>query len=256
MKHLLIILSFLLLSSPVIGQETGVLYRYESSSGFVWKTFGKAKVQPKYEGEIKNGIMDGFGVLIYPYDGKSIVGEWRNGKEWYTKHTNKKGKLLGNYVKGKQKLILFRIHVKEGHFWFVDSDEGKHMKYVGEVENGKPNGWGTCTWSDEYSYVGEWKDGEYHGQGTLTFPEEIYVGQFKNGSRYGQGTNTTYKGEWKGTKEVGQYKGNVLYKGTITYPDGKKLVGEFKSGRYWNLTEYDKNGNIIVKFVNGKQIKP
>jgi len=27
-KHLLIILSFLLLSSPVIGQETGVLYQY------------------------------------------------------------------------------------------------------------------------------------------------------------------------------------------------------------------------------------
>ena len=53
MKHLLIIIiSFLLLSSPVIGQETGVLYQYETSSGFVWKTFGNEKLQPKYEGEI------------------------------------------------------------------------------------------------------------------------------------------------------------------------------------------------------------
>ena len=55
MKHLLIILSILLLSSPVIGQETGILYLYESSSGLVWKTFGNKKLQPKYEGEITNG---------------------------------------------------------------------------------------------------------------------------------------------------------------------------------------------------------
>jgi len=33
MKHLLIIISFLLLSSPLFGQETGVLYQYETSSG-------------------------------------------------------------------------------------------------------------------------------------------------------------------------------------------------------------------------------
>ena len=58
MKHLLIILSILLLSSPVIGQETGVLYQYETSTGIKWKTFGDGKVQPKYKGEIKNGIMD------------------------------------------------------------------------------------------------------------------------------------------------------------------------------------------------------
>ena len=49
MRHILIILSFLLLSSPVIGQETGVLYQYETSSGLVWKTFGNEKLQPKYE---------------------------------------------------------------------------------------------------------------------------------------------------------------------------------------------------------------
>jgi hypothetical protein len=56
MKNLLIILiSILLLSSPVIGEETGVLYQYETSSGLVWKTFGNEKLQPKYEGEITNG---------------------------------------------------------------------------------------------------------------------------------------------------------------------------------------------------------
>ena len=55
MKHLLItLISILLLSSPVIGQETNVLYQYETSSGLVWKTFGNEKLQPKYEGKITN----------------------------------------------------------------------------------------------------------------------------------------------------------------------------------------------------------
>ncbi len=55
MKHLIIILSILLLSFPLFGQETGVLYQYETSSGFVLKSFGDGKVQPKYKGEISNG---------------------------------------------------------------------------------------------------------------------------------------------------------------------------------------------------------
>ena len=51
----LLTLSLLLLTSTLFGQETGVLYQYETSSGLVWKTFGNEKLQPKYEGEITNG---------------------------------------------------------------------------------------------------------------------------------------------------------------------------------------------------------
>ena len=79
MKHILIILS-LFLSSPVIGEETGVLYQYGTSTGVKWETFGDEKVQPKYEGEVSNGKPNGFGVLTYPDDEKSVVGEWKNGK--------------------------------------------------------------------------------------------------------------------------------------------------------------------------------
>ena len=42
----LLTLSLLLLTSPLFGQETGVLYQYETSSDFVWKTFGDGTVQP------------------------------------------------------------------------------------------------------------------------------------------------------------------------------------------------------------------
>ena len=145
MKHLLIILSIFLLSSPLFGQETGVLYLYETSSGFVWKSFEDKDTQPKYKGQ---------------------------------------------------------------------------------VENGKPNGQGTYTNHDGEKYVGEWKDGEKHGQGTYT-----YHHGFK------------YVGEWKDNRKHGQ--------GTYTLTDGIRFEGEWKDGKPWNLTIYDKYGNIIGKWVNG-----
>jgi len=156
-KHLLIILSFLLLTSPVIGQETGVLYQYETSSDFVWKSVGSKELQPKYEGEIKNGKMDGLRVLTYPYDGKRILGEWKNGKEWNTKLTKKDGTLLGKFENGE---------------WIVSwgvLDYFDESKYEGEIKNKLPNGQGTMTYTDGVKYVGEYKDGKRHGQGTYTF---------------------------------------------------------------------------------------
>ncbi len=80
MKHLLLILSLLLLSSPVIGQETGVLYRLWDGKIVVWKTFGDDDVNKKYEGEIKNGEPNGHGILTSPY-GDKHVGGWKKGKE-------------------------------------------------------------------------------------------------------------------------------------------------------------------------------
>ena len=174
-KHLLIILSILLLSSPVIGQETGVLYQYESSSGIQWKTFGNEKVQPKYEGEIKNGKMDGLGVLIYPYGGKSVVGEWKDGKEWNTKHRNKDGKLIWNFEMEKNGLVTIT---------YPDGD-----KYVGEFKDGGKNGQGTFTWSDGKKYVGEYKEDLMNGQGTISWSNrEKFVGEWKDGKRW----NGTY----------------------------------------------------------------
>ena len=186
MKHLLIILSFLLLSSPVIGQETGVLYLYETSSGYVYKSFGDGKVQPKYKGEITNGKPNGFGVLTYPYGGKSVVGEWKNGKEWNTKHTKNDGTLIGR-LEGKE----------NGQVIFTTFHDGG--KYVGEWKNGKQNGQGTETIPNVGKYVGEWRNGKTNGQGTLTFPDgSMYVGELKDDKR------------WNGT--IYDKNGNIKYK--------------------------------------------
>ena len=66
----------------------------------------------------------------------------------------------------------------------------------------------------------------------------------------GQGTNI-----WSdGTKYVGEVKDGIGHgQGTMTYPDGLKYEGEFKDGEFWNITEYDKNGNIKGKWINGEE---
>ena len=166
MKHLLIILSILLLSSPVIGQETGVLYQYETSSGLVWKTFGNEKVQPKYEGEITNGKPNGFGFMTYPFGEKSVVGEYKNGKEWNTKHRKKDGTIIGKFENGVRKFGLLYRHImnnKVRYFEFEKdgkTDIGKLKgEYVGEIKNGKPNGRGKITWEDGSSMKGVFENG-------------------------------------------------------------------------------------------------
>jgi hypothetical protein len=146
MKHLLIILSFLLLSSPVIGQETGVLYLYETSSGLVWKTFGDDKVQPKYKGEIKNGKPEGFGNLTSS-DGEKYVGEWKDGKKY--------GQGTNIYHHG--------------------------FKYVGEWKDNKKNGRGRLTKPNGLEEFGEFKNGKLHGEGKVTTPKgRKIVGEFKD----------------------------------------------------------------------------
>ena len=53
------------------------------------------------------------------------------------------------------------------------------------------------------------------------------------------------KGGWVFGKPNGQ--------GTYTFTDGSKYVVEWKNGKAWNVTKYDKNRNIKGKIVNGKE---
>ena len=63
MKHLLILFSILLLSSPVIGDnyKGETLYRWGKYSDNVWKGFGDKETHPKYEGDVENGVPNGQG---------------------------------------------------------------------------------------------------------------------------------------------------------------------------------------------------
>ena len=81
MKNILIILSILLLSSPVIGDnhKGETLYLWFVETEMVWKRFGDKDTHPKYKGEVKDGKPNGLGIIIYT-DGSKYVGVFRDGK--------------------------------------------------------------------------------------------------------------------------------------------------------------------------------
>ena len=121
----LLTLSLLLLTFPLFGQETGVLYQYETSSGLIFKSFGDGKVQPKYKGEIKNEKPNGFGFQTY-----------KNGNKYFGEHKNGLPNCKGTET----------------------SPDG--WRYVGKYNEGKKHGQGKFTYTDGGWYDGSWKEGQ------------------------------------------------------------------------------------------------
>jgi len=120
-KHILILLSLLILTFPLVAQEAGVLYLKKVNSKFGWFESGNDKKHWKYIGEIKKGNPHGTGVLsstfgkysgeikngmqhgqgTYTYkSGRKRVGEFRKGKPWNVKSYDKNGKIETEWVKG------------------------------------------------------------------------------------------------------------------------------------------------------------
>jgi len=134
MKHLLILLSLLILSLPLLAQETGALYFKKVNGKYGWFENGNDKKDWKYIGEIKNGKPNGTGVLsstfgkysgelkngiqygqgTYTYkSGRKRVGEFRKGKPWNVNKYDKNGKIEAEWVKGA-KLKKFRVRALLG----------------------------------------------------------------------------------------------------------------------------------------------
>ncbi len=61
------------------------LYRWETSSGIVWKRFGDKDTHRVYKGEWKNEKLNGLGVMTYP-DGHKYVGNGRMGNIMVKEH--------------------------------------------------------------------------------------------------------------------------------------------------------------------------
>ncbi len=139
MKHLLIILSFILLSSfitscgknrssPLIvdnhkGENT--FYRWGEGGYYNWMRFGDKETHPKYKGNVENGVPNGLGLMITT-NGDKYEGEWMDG----LKHG-------------------------QGTYTWNDGE-----KYVGEFKDGLPNGQGIVTSPEGKKYEGEFKNGE------------------------------------------------------------------------------------------------
>jgi hypothetical protein len=157
--------------------------------------------------------------------------------------------VIGNNHKGE----TLYYWSKPDNKWMGFGDKETQHKYQGQVKDGKPNGLGILIFPDGSKYVGNWKNGKYNGQGTSISPLGIkYVGSWKNGKKNGQGTFThsdgsKYDGSWKNGSQNGQ--------GIYTSSIGDKYVGSWKNDKRWNGIQYDKNGNIIYKWMNGEYIE-
>ena len=233
-------------------KEKGVMYGRVVNGKWGWYKSRNEKKDGKYVGEIENGVPNGQGTFTLP-DGNKYIGEWKNGKKngqgtytfpdggkyvgewkdhklWNNILYDKNGKILVKFVNGENQVVIEKKgiggekqeviekkgigviysrfdYVNQKWGWYKSGDEKEDGKYVGEIENGLPNGQGTYTNKFGDKYVGEYKDGKRNGQGTFT------------------------------------------------YPSGGKFVGGWKEEKPWNGTYYDKEGNILGKWVNGKMIK-
>ena len=80
MRHILIILSIILLSSPVIGEskKSETFYEWKTASGIQWREIGDKDIHAEYNGDVVIGKPHGVGTVVYP-DGNKYVGEWMNG---------------------------------------------------------------------------------------------------------------------------------------------------------------------------------
>ena len=94
-------------------------------------------------------------------------------------------KIIEEVVEKGQTRVLFRRWENQQLGWFWDGDEKKAIKYVGEIENGLPNGQGILTSPDGDRYEGDFKDGKKHGQGTFTYSGRFrYLGEWKDGKSW------------------------------------------------------------------------
>ena len=106
MKHLFILISILLLSSPVIGdnQKGETLYEWKTASGIKWIEIGDKDFHAKYIGDVMIGKPHGIGTVVYP-DGNKYVGEYRIGSLWNGTMKEKDGTIdykVVNWEKIKQ----------------------------------------------------------------------------------------------------------------------------------------------------------
>jgi hypothetical protein len=148
----------------------------------------------KYTGGHKDGLRHGRGTMIFS-DGLKIVGSWMDNEElvvWsygdgsgYATYASVDGRLDDEmnrrvaYSENKEALYKRKVNGEWG--WYKSGDEKVDDKYVGEVENGVPNGIGKFGDSSRV-HVGEWKDGKENGLGIATWSNgEKYKGEFKNG---------------------------------------------------------------------------
>ena len=129
--------------------------------------------------------------------------------------------------KTKVKLAKAQRQIQQkasGEYLTFKTSKGSQLHYVGQVKQGKANGYGVAILSTGSRYEGEWKDNQRHGQGSFYWPDgEYYVGTYRNDKRSGEGTyfwpnGEKFVGRWADDERTGEgvfygKKGDVVASG-------------------------------------------
>jgi hypothetical protein len=163
---------------------------------FIWYVNGVAS-DGRYEGEIREGMKHGQGIITWP-NGNRYEGEFRNGK--------KHGRGIQTWANGNRHEGEYRDGKRHGRGNYTWPDG---TRYEGEYRNGKQHGRENYTWANGDRYEGDWRNGKRHGRGIMIEVNEkgekyIFKGEFRNDKIYSgisiSPDNTTL--EWRGGKPI------------------------------------------------------
>lgn len=203
-----------------------------------------------YEGEVKEGLRNGFGIEIgeggYPYYAGYFINGQKIGKCLYMfLSSDKKSCTVFKSREGRSKIF-------KGKIYGTGELIGRNV-YKGDIRESKAHGMGEVHRNGEKLYEGQFKNGLFDGTGSMYLGnEDIYIGDFKEDKIHGRGiyffkSGKRYEGTFKNWKEDG--------KGKLFSPNGNLMYdGQWKQGRktgtgvyYYCETEYYKGSFVDDK---------
>uniref|UniRef100_F6ZDX4 Uncharacterized protein n=1 Tax=Ciona intestinalis TaxID=7719 RepID=F6ZDX4_CIOIN len=180
-----------------------------------------------YEGEFKDGEIDGHGYRKWERTGDDYSGEFLKGELH--------GHGVMNYNDGSQYRGEFCNNQRHGTGVLTDRDGNE---YEGAWYKNKKHGQGVQTYFNGDEYEGEWVEGARHGHGELNCVDgSIYEGQWRANMFNGEGSmvhasGVTYEGLWINGKPAAEGKEIVVRLPTnqthIEVPQGKKFSLQFE----------------------------
>ena len=225
-----------------------------------------------YEGELVNGVKNGFGKLIINKTDTNDFGEEIIGIKY-----------IGNFKNDEKdgEGVLFEIHNNSEHIKRYTGSWKKNMKngeglhfindsllYAGEFLNDKYNGKGITYFNNgNIMYSGNFEDNCFHGKGIYFYPNKkiLFDGTF-NYSSFSEGTfydrNDTkhhYEGDWYG--QIIEYNSNQIpiyegmsYKGQ--YDGYGMIIRDDYSILYQGMFQNNKfHGDGVLHLSNGKIVQ-
>ena len=140
----------------------------------------------EYDGNFLDGQFQGKGTMVYA-NGDQYIGEWKNNmRQGVGKLILASGDLQeGDWEKDKyQEEALYPVvdnsidlndkDLRDCNKTYCENGKGVYnypdgAKYIGDFENGKPAGYGTCIYSNGDKYVGYWQNHGPNGEGVYTY---------------------------------------------------------------------------------------